>query len=335
MKSNSYTQAGVDVKKAEDALFAAGKLIQSTYNKAVISPENGFASLYQINKNQVLAAATDGVGTKLDIAIETKIHDTIGIDLVAMCVNDLAVYGIRPLFFLDYLATSKLEPEIFGEVIKGIAEGCKQAGCALIGGETAEMPGFYPGGKYDLAGFAVGLADKADLITGEAIKAGDVIIGLASSGLHSNGFSLVRKILQDNNLSLDMDIDSQKLGQALLKPTVIYTELVQNLKKAAQIKGLAHITGGGFANISRTLPSGAKAVISKNSWDLPAIFSFIQSQGNVGEEEMFDIFNMGIGMAVIANESEAQKVLATCKNADTAAFEIGWIEKGNNEVVIR
>ena len=335
VNSNSYAQAGVDVKKAEDALSAAGKLIQSTYNKAVISPENGFASLYEINENQVLAAATDGVGTKLDIAIETKTHHTIGIDLVAMVVNDLAVYGIRPLFFLDYLATSKLEPEIFGEVIKGIAEGCKQAGCALIGGETAEMPGFYPGGKYDLAGFAVGLADKADLITGSEIKAGDIVIGLASSGLHSNGFSLVRKILHDNDLSLDMDIDGQKLGKALLKPTVIYAELVQTLRKAAHMKGLAHITGGGFANISRILPSGVKAVISKDSWEVPAVFSFIQSQGGIGEAEMFDIFNMGIGMVVIAGESEAGKIMSFCRKEDIAAFEIGWIEKGSKEIDIR
>ncbi len=332
--ANSYSKAGVDVKKVEDALSSVKELITGTYNKAVISPENGFASLYQINEGQVLAAATDGVGTKLDIAIEMTRHRGVGVDLVAMVVNDIAVYGIKPLFFLDYMATSKLKPEVFSEVVKGIVDGCRQAGCVLIGGETAEMPGFYPNGKYDLAGFAVGLAEKKDLITGENIKSDDIVLGLSSSGLHSNGFSLVRKIIKDNDILLSQDFEGKKLGEVLLKPTVIYSELAQDLKDKVEVKGFAHITGGGFSNIERILPSGTKAIINKGGWKKPAIFSFIQEKGEVDPDEMFDIFNMGIGMVAIVDKSQVQVIKEVSSSHKIAAFEIGKIEEGNKEVTV-
>ncbi len=331
---NSYSKAGVDTKKAENALSSVKELVTGTYNKAVISPENGFASLYQLNEGQVLAAATDGVGTKLDIAIEMKSHRGVGVDLVAMVVNDIAVYGIKPLFFLDYMATSKLKPEVFSEVVEGIVDGCRQAGCVLIGGETAEMPGFYPNSKYDLAAFAVGLAEKKDLITGENIKPGDIVLGLSSSGLHSNGFSLVRKIIKDNDILLSQDFEGKKLGEVLLEPTVIYSELVQDLKDKAEVKGFAHITGGGFSNIERILPSGTKVIINKGGWEKPAIFSFIQEKGEVDSNEMFDIFNMGIGMVAIVDKSQVQAIKEVSSSHKIAAFEIGKIEKGNKEVVI-
>lgn len=332
--TNSYIKAGVDINKAEKSLASVKKLILSTQNKSVISPDNGFAALYQISENQVLAAATDGVGTKLDIAIRMKNHITIGIDLVAMVVNDLAVYGVKPLFFLDYLATSNLEPSLFEEIIKGIVEGCRQADCALIGGETAEMPGFYPPGKYDLAGFAVGLAKKTDLILGENIQVGDVVIGLASSGLHSNGFSLVRKIIDDNNLSLSMKIGDSTLGQALLEPTRIYTSIIQKLIEKTHIKGIAHITGGGFANICRILPNNVNVVIERKSWPKPAIFDFLQEKGRLDREEMFDIFNMGIGMAAVVEESEAKNLIELAKQNGTKAYIIGEIKSDNKEVIV-
>lgn len=330
----AYSKAGVDIKKAKNALSATNDLILSTHNKAVISPENGFAALYEINDKQVLASATDGVGTKLDIAVGMKEHSTIGIDLVAMVVNDLAVYGIKPLFFLDYMATSKLEPDVFSEIVKGIVEGCKQAGCALIGGETAEMPGFYPDKKYDLAGFAVGLANKDELIMGKDIEPSDVIIGFASSGLHSNGFSLVRKIIKDKDISLDSEFDGSSLGKTLLEPTLIYSSLVDELKKKTILKGLAHITGGGFKNIERVLPSDTSALINKDSWQRPAVFDFLREQGDLDEAEMFDIFNMGVGMAAVAAESEAEKIIEVTDGKGLAAFKIGRIKKGNKEVSI-
>ncbi len=331
---NSYSKAGVDVKKAEDALVSVKNLILSTYNKAVISPENGFAALYEIANGQVLASATDGVGTKLDIAISMRKHSTIGIDLVAMIINDLAVYGIKPLFFLDYLATSKIEPEIFAEVVQGIVDGCNQAGCVLIGGETAEMPGFYPDDKYDLAGFAVGLANKDDVITGSNIAPGDIVIGLASSGLHSNGYSLVRKIINDNNLLFTQSFKDRTLGEALLEPTIIYSSLIQAIISKAHIKGAAHITGGGFANISRVLPSGVKVTIEKDSWPRPDIYPFIQQQGKLEEAEMFDIFNMGIGMVLVAEKDAAEKILNVAKDNNHKAYVIGKVEAGNKEVVV-
>lgn len=332
--TNSYTKAGVDIKKAEHSLTSVKKLIESTHTKSVISPNNGFAAIYELGRNLVLGAATDGVGTKLDIAIQMKKHHSIGIDLVAMVVNDLAVYGIEPLFFLDYIATSKIEPQVFAGIIKGIVQGCKQAGCALIGGETAEMPGFYPDEKYDLAGFAVGSCNKAELITGKCIEQGDIIVGFASSGLHSNGFSLVRKIIKDAGLSLSSDFDGQSLGEALLSPTVIYSPLVSSLKMEINLKGLAHITGGGFSNISRVLPVGTKAVIKNNSWGIPAIFSLIKEKGVLTENEMFDVFNMGVGMVAIVNQDEVESVIKMAAKEKISAHRIGKVEKGNKEVEI-
>lgn len=330
----AYSKAGVDVKKAENALAAAKELILRTHSKAVISPDNGFAALYEINDEQVLASATDGVGTKLDIAISTNDHSTIGIDLVAMVVNDLAVYGVRPLFFLDYMATSKLDPAVFSEIVKGIATGCKQAGCALIGGETAEMPGFYPDKKYDLAGFAVGLAKKEELIMGEHIKPSDAIVGLASSGLHSNGFSLVRKIIKDKGLSLQSEFEDSTLAKVLLEPTIIYSKAVEKIKQEADIKGFAHITGGGFENISRILPPQRTAVIQKESWQRPKIFDFLKEQGDVKVEEMYEIFNMGIGMIGVVEGSQVENMIEASEKAGIKAYKIGRVEPGKVEVVI-
>lgn len=331
---NSYSKAGVDVKKAEGALLTVKNLIQSTHKGQVISVENGFAALYLLDNGLVLASATDGVGTKLEIAIEMNKHSSIGIDLVAMVVNDLAVYGIQPLFFLDYLATSKLEPDIFTHIVEGIVNGCKQAGCALIGGETAEMPGFYPDKKYDLAGFAVGAANKNDLITGEHISSGDVVIGLASSGLHSNGYSLARKIIKENKLSLNMAFSDSTLGEILLKPTVIYTAFVQKAKGSIAIKGLAHITGGGFWNIARVLPDNVKVMIQRDSWPIPPIYDYLKEEGNLEEQEMYDIFNMGIGMVAIVKEAEAQNIIEIAKQNDINAFIIGNIKSGNKKVIV-
>jgi phosphoribosylformylglycinamidine cyclo-ligase len=284
----------------------------------------------------VLVSATDGVGTKLLIAMMMDKHDTVGVDCVAMCVNDIIVQGAEPLFFLDYLATGRLLPEQAEQVIKGIADGCEQAGCALIGGETAEMPGMYSSGEYDIAGFAVGVAEKKDLLPRKDIQEGDVLIGLASSGLHSNGFSLVRKVLlQDRKHSLHEEIPAlgQTLGEELLTPTRIYVKTIWTLLREFTIKGMAHITGGGFVeNIPRVLPEGACALIDRSSWEIPPIFSLIQKEGAIGIEEMYQTFNMGIGMVLIVPEEEAKAVLQAAGQLGEKAWVIGNIGSGTQPV---
>ncbi len=276
------------------------------------------------------------MGTKLKIAFMLDRHDSVGIDLVAMSVNDILTCGAEPLFFLDYIATGKLSPEKAADIIKGIAEGCREANCSLIGGETAEMPGFYQAGEYDLCGFAVGVVEEEEIITGRNIKPGDLIIGLASSGLHSNGYSLVRHIIAKKGLDLNLYIDEfgSTLGEELLKPTKIYVRAFSALKESGiKIKGMAHITGGGITgNLPRIFPDDVSAIINKGSWPVPYIFTFLQNLGNVSEEEMFRTFNMGIGYIIIVSETEGDNAISILKEKGYGAFKIGMIEKGNKGV---
>ena len=306
-QSSRYTQAGVDIDKANDFVSQIKPLVSSTFRRGVLTDIGGFGGLFALGGDRyddpVLVSSTDGVGTKLKIAKMCNIHDTIGIDLVAMCVNDIVVSGAQPLFFLDYFSIGKLETDLALEVVKGIARGCEIAKCSLIGGETAEMPGMYGPGDYDLAGFVVGIAERKKIIDGSEIKVGDKIIGLASSGIHSNGYSLVRKIcFEELGLAVEDFIDELdcSLGEELLRPTRIYVEPLLNLFKNFQVRGLVHITGGGFDdNLPRVLPRGSKAVISQGSWPVPTIFTFLQEKGNVPVEEMRRTFNYGIGMAIV------------------------------------
>ena len=286
-------------------------------------------------RQPVLVSGTDGVGTKLRLAMLLDKHDTIGIDCVAMCVNDIACHAAKPLFFLDYLAVGKLEPVKAAQIVSGVAEGCRQAGCALIGGETAEMPGFYAKDDYDLAGFAVGLADKADVIDGSRMQAGDVLIGLASSGAHSNGYSLIRKIFSMTEDSLSQWIESLDctLGEALLRPTRIYVNAVQEICKVADVKAIAHITGGGFIeNVPRVVPDGLCARIDLNAWAMPPLFKLMLQTGGLDVMEMYNIFNMGIGMVMAVNPNMADRALEAAKKAGEAAYIIGEVAAGEEKV---
>ncbi|ELK48275.1 phosphoribosylformylglycinamidine cyclo-ligase [Halobacillus sp. BAB-2008] len=319
--SESYKQAGVDVEAGYEAVERMKKHVARTMRKEVIGGLGSFAGLFDISgmsyEEPVLVTGTDGVGTKLRLAFEMDKHDTIGVDVVAMCVNDIAAQGADPLLFLDYIACGKNEPARIEQIVKGIADGCQQSNAALVGGETAEMPGMYEEEEYDLAGFVVGMADKRKLITGEGIEAGDVIIGLPSSGVHSNGFSLVRRIIDNQGLSLQETYEGfdRPLGEVLLTPTVIYVEAVKQLKEAVSIKGLAHITGGGFyENIPRALPEGLGVAINQGSWNVPAIFPFLQAQGDIPADEMYGVFNMGIGMIAIVSEADAEKAAEAIGN---------------------
>ncbi|MDK2823820.1 MAG: phosphoribosylformylglycinamidine cyclo-ligase [Clostridia bacterium] len=339
----SYSQAGVDIDKGNEAVELIKPLVKSTFRPEVLTELGGFGGLFALDTSRyqepILVSGTDGVGTKLKIAFQMNKHDTIGIDAVAMCVNDIVVSGAEPLFFLDYLAVGKLEPAQVTEIIKGIAEGCRQAGCALIGGETAEMPGFYPPGEYDVAGFVVGVVDKAKIIDGRDIRPGDIILGLPSTGLHSNGFSLARKVFLDRaGYSLEMYIPQleKKLGDVLLEPTRIYVSLIQKLISSTKVKGLAHITGGGLTeNMPRILPKGCQAVINKNIWPVLPVFKLIKELGQVAEDEMYRTFNMGIGMVIIADEEEAEKIKRLCRELGEQIYSIGFIEKGETRVCYR
>ncbi|SFJ77144.1 phosphoribosylformylglycinamidine cyclo-ligase [Halobacillus dabanensis] len=318
--SQSYKQAGVDVEAGYEAVERMKKHVGRTMRKEVLGGLGSFAGLFDISgmtyEEPVLVTGTDGVGTKLKLAFEIDRHDTIGVDVVAMCVNDIVAQGADPLLFLDYIACGKNDPARIEQIVKGIADGCEQAGAALVGGETAEMPGMYEESEYDLAGFVVGMADKRKIITGESVQAGDVLIGLPSSGIHSNGFSLVRKLVADLDLEKVYPGLQKPLGEQLLTPTLIYVEAIQTLKKELTLKGVAHITGGGFyENIPRALPEGLGVVIEKDSWEVPAIFRFLQEKGSLTEEDMFGVFNMGIGMAVVVDEAEADQVLETVEDA--------------------
>ena len=334
----SYRDAGVDIE-AGDALVEQIK----PYAKRTMRPEvmggiGGFGSLFEVPKkfkHPVLVSGTDGVGTKLKLAFQLNKHDTVGIDLVAMSVNDILVQGAEPLFFLDYFACGKLDVGTAAQVIKGIAEGCEQAGCALVGGETAEMPGMYPAGEYDLAGFAVGAVEKEAIINGSNIIIGDIVLGLASSGAHSNGYSLIRKLIERSGASMDSDADGLFGGKALrdvvMAPTRIYVKPLLKLMQVLSVKGLAHITGGGITeNIPRVLPAGLTAEIKKGSWQMPALFTWLQAQGNVTDEEMFRTFNCGIGMAVIVAAQDTARAMELLAGEGEQVWTIGHIRRQQN-----
>lgn len=336
MANITYKESGVDIDAGDRLVDLITPLARSTFRPEVLSGIGGFGALVNINikkyKRPVLVSGTDGVGTKLKIAFLLDRHDTVGIDLVAMCVNDILTCGAEPLFFLDYFATGKIIPKKGAQVIKGIVEGCRQAGCALVGGETAEMPGFYKEDEYDLAGFAVGIVDRKDIIDGSKIRSGDCLIGLASSGLHSNGYSLVRKVLLEIKgypLSTPIEELGKTLGEELLTPTRIYVKLVLSLMRSVEIKGIAHITGGGITeNIPRVLPKGCQAAIRRGSWDIPPIFGFIQKEGEIDTEEMYRDFNMGIGLILIVSKDNAGKVISKLKRLNERPFIVGEIKKG-------
>jgi phosphoribosylformylglycinamidine cyclo-ligase len=334
-KTLLYKDAGVDIEAGERFVQLIKPLAQRTFTPGVRGGLGGFAALFAPDlsayERPVLVASTDGVGTKLKVASLMGRYDTIGIDLVAMCVNDVVVTGAAPLFFLDYFATAHLDVERGVEIMKGVAQGCLEAGCALVGGETAEMPGFYPAGEFELAGFVVGVVDEAKIIDGTAIRPGDAIIGLASHGLHSNGYSLARRVLLDElKLKLDANVAglSSSLGEELLRPTRIYVKTILSLLPAFRIKGMAHITGGGMpGNIIRILPAGCKAVIKKARWEIPPIFSLIE-KGSVPEEEMWKTFNNGIGMALVVAPAEAEGIVHEARQLGEQAFVIGEVVSG-------
>jgi phosphoribosylformylglycinamidine cyclo-ligase len=333
----NYKDAGVDIDAGNELVKKIKPIVASTFRPEVLSDIGGFGALFDFNKDKyeepVLISATDGVGTKLKIAFMADKHDTVGIDLVAMSVNDLIVQGAEPLFFLDYFASGKLEIDVAAGVVSGIAEGCKQAGCALIGGETAEMPSMYVEGEYDLAGFAVGAVDKKNLITGKNIKKGDVLIGFASSGLHSNGYSLARKIIfEKQGLSIKDELfDNKTVGEILLTPTKIYVKSVLGIMKHIVIKGISHITGGGFKeNIKRILPEGLDFELQKDSFPILPVFKYLQDAGNVETKEMFRVFNMGIGLVLVVDAEDVSSVLKKAEELGQEAYCIGKVVCNSN-----
>jgi phosphoribosylformylglycinamidine cyclo-ligase len=339
VKRVSYKDAGVDIEKGDAFVQAIKPMVESTFRPEVLTKIGGFAGCVSLNleryKKPILVSSTDGVGTKLKIAFLMNHHDTVGIDLVAMCVNDIVVSGARPLFFLDYLATSKLDTEKATKVVSGIVKGCIEAECSLIGGETAEMPGFYKAGEYDLAGFAVGIVEDAQVIDGSGVTVGDKLIGIASSGLHSNGYSLVRKLVLDQlkmNLEERVEEIGEVLGEELLRPTRIYAKTVLNLTRDFNVVGIAHITGGGITgNLPRTIPKGCKAVVQKGTWDIPPIFSYLKEKGRISEEEMLGTFNNGIGMILIVRSKEVDDILTRLHSLGEKAFIIGEVGKSERE----
>ena len=336
-----YKSAGVDIEAGYKAVELMKEHVKSTMRAEVLGGLGGFSGAFSLSKikdmeEPVLLSGTDGVGTKLKLAFLMDKHDTIGIDCVAMCVNDVACAGGEPLFFLDYIACGKNEPQKIATIVKGVADGCVQSGAALIGGETAEMPGFYPVDEYDLAGFCVGVADKCDLIDGKDLKAGDALIGIASSGVHSNGFSLVRKVFDMTKESLDTyykELD-KTLGEALLAPTKIYVKALKSVRESGvKIKACSHITGGGFyENIPRMLTEEKRAVVKKDSYEVPAIFKLMAKKGNISEEMMYNTFNMGLGMVIAVDKDDVEKTLKAINKAGEKAFEIGYIDKGTKGV---
>lgn len=336
-----YKSAGVDIEAGYKAVELMKQHVKATMRPEVLGGLGGFSGAFSLSKiknmkEPVLLSGTDGVGTKLKLAFLTDKHDSIGIDCVAMCVNDVACAGGEPLFFLDYIACGKNDPEKIATIVKGVADGCIQSGAALIGGETAEMPGFYPVDEYDLAGFCVGVADKCDLIDGKDLKAGDVLIGIASSGVHSNGFSLVRKVFDMTKEALDTCYDElgKTLGEALLAPTKIYVKALKAVRdKNIKIKACSHITGGGFyENIPRMLIEDTKAVVRKDSYEIPAIFKLLAKTGDIKEGMMYNTFNMGLGMVIAVDKSDALKTLEALKSLGESAYEIGYIEKGTKGI---
>lgn len=340
-KGLTYAEAGVDIDAGEREVELIKKSVQATYIPGVMGDIGGFGGLFRLKDHMgddpILVSGTDGVGTKLRLAIEMGIHDTIGQDCVAMCVNDVLVQGAKPLFFLDYIATGKLEPELMAEIVKGVANACIESGCALLGGETAEMAGFYGKGDYDVAGFSVGIVDQKDLITGETIAPGDVILGLPSTGVHSNGYSLVRRIISDNGLSLDKVYEGldKPLGEVLLTPTRLYPKPILPVIHGTTVKGLVHITGGGFYdNIPRVLPKGTRAVLDAEKWPLLPIFPFLMKQGGVDPHEMYRTYNCGLGMLLILSRENAEKAKEILASMDEPVYEVGEITEGNQDVVV-
>ncbi len=327
-----YKDSGVDLDKADSLINRIKKLSKTTYTKGVLSEIGLFGGMFKLDLQNitqpVLISSADGVGTKLKIAFAINKHDTVGTDLVAMNVNDIVVHGAKPLFFLDYMAFGKLDVEIGEEVIKGIVEGCKQAGCALLGGETAEMPDFYSPGEYELSGFCVGIVNYEEIIDGSDISVGDVLIGLASSGVHSNGFSLIRKIIRDNGIDLNSKPFGSKnsIGEILLTPTKIYVKLVLNLLKNFHIKGIVHITGGGFYdNIPRILPKSVSVIIDFNAWPKPEIFNWIKAEGDLDWKEMCQVFNCGVGMVLIVKKEDVDDIIDFIKAVKEEAWIIGEV----------
>ena len=342
MKKMTYKDAGVDIDAGENLIDRIKPMVASTMRPEVRAGVGGFASLVALPegyKKPILVSGTDGVGTKLKVAFLSGEHSTIGIDLVAMCVNDILAIGAEPLFFLDYFACDKLSPEQGAEVISGITEGCRQAGCALVGGETAELPGFYQPGEYDLAGFAVGVVEQEKIITGENVRPGDIVLGIASNGAHSNGYSLIRAVVDKSGISLSNTPPGfgESLGATLLKPTQIYVRPVRALLSSLEVRSLAHITGGGLLeNIPRTLPDGLGVELHAN-WPIPGLFQWISDQGPVAAREMYRTFNMGIGMTVVVDAGDVPKALAILEEQGALAYQIGRVmeqQSGNARVLI-
>jgi len=331
--SLSYKDAGVDIDAGNALVERIKHVAKRTQRPEVMGGLGGFGALCQLPsgyKEPVLVSGTDGVGTKLRLAMDLGIHDSIGIDLVAMCVNDLVVAGAEPLFFLDYYATGKLNVDIAADVVTGIGKGCELSGCALVGGETAEMPGMYEGDDYDLAGFCVGVVEKSEIIDGSKVKTGDKLIALGSSGPHSNGYSLIRKVLEISDADLQKDLEGKTLAESLMAPTRIYVKNLLALMKSVQVNALSHITGGGLLeNLPRVLPDNARAVIDTKSWDLPPVFRWLQEAGNIESREMYRTFNCGVGMVICVPADQADKALQTLKDSGEEAFVIGSIEESN------
>ncbi len=336
----TYKDAGVDIEAGDRLVERIKPFAAMTKRPELLSGVGGFGGLFSVPKgyqDPVLVSGTDGVGTKLKLAFHLGRHDTVGIDLVAMSVNDVLTSGAEPLFFLDYFATSKLDVDVAEQVIAGIARGCEMAGCTLLGGETAELPGFYAPGEYDLAGFCVGIVERSKIIDGRSVARGDALIGLASSGLHSNGYSLARKVLiADHNLSMSLPPEGfdRPLGQALLEPTRIYVKEVLKLLEAVNVKALAHVTGSGIpGNLPRVLPEGTRAVLEERAWKRPPLFDFIAKMGGISREEMFNTFNMGLGMIAVVPVHEAPSGIRLLRSLGVEAWEVGRIEKGQGEPV--
>lgn len=339
--SEAYKQAGVDIAAGNEAVERMKKHVQKTFRPEVLTGLGGFGGLFSLNKDKyeepVLVSGTDGVGTKLKLAFALDKHDTIGIDAVAMCVNDVVVTGAEPLFFLDYLACGKLVPEKIEAIVSGVAEGCRQAGCALIGGETAEMPGMYQDGEYDIAGFTVGIVDRPKAIDGSKIQPGDAVIGLGSSGVHSNGYSLVRRLLIESKgygyADKLPELEGKTLGDVLIEPTRIYVKSVLKLIESVQVKGMAHITGGGFIeNIPRVLPEGVNVDIELGSWPIQPIFKLMQRDGAISDRDMFTTFNMGVGMVLVVPAEQAAQAVELAKAQGEQAYVIGKVTSGSRIV---
>ncbi|MFW5443808.1 MAG: phosphoribosylformylglycinamidine cyclo-ligase [Methylococcaceae bacterium] len=339
-ESLNYKSAGVDIEAGNDLVERIKPIAAKTRRPGVMAGLGGFGSLFELPldryKNPILVSGTDGVGTKLKLALELGIHDTVGIDLVAMCVNDIIVLGAEPLFFLDYYATGKLNVNTAASVVEGIGKGCELAGAALVGGETAEMPGMYSEGDYDLAGFCVGIVEKSKILDGSQVKAGDKLIGIASSGPHSNGYSLIRKIIQTSHVSLTESLNGKPLGKALLEPTKIYVKSLLKLIQNVPVHALAHITGGGLTeNLPRVLPEGLNAAIDLNSWELPDTFKWLQQKGNISQADMLTTFNCGIGMIVCVDANDEKATMDCLTQQGETVFSIGEIvsASGKPEVV--